>query len=294
MKLFKKKKVERPVYKVKRDSRKDEQEDNLWVKCEKCATPLFTKLFLQNLKVCDKCNHHHKLFARERMVMIVDNDSFQELDRNLSPCDPLHFGEEYIHKLEEDHHKTGQRDAMLSGEALIGGHPVVLGIMDFHFRGGSMGSVVGEKVARLFEAALKGKKPVIMVTSSGGARMQEGALALMQMAKTSSLTVELSREKIPYIVVLTDPTTGGVSASFAALGDIIIAEPEAIIGFSGPRVIEQTIRQKLPPGFQSSEFYMKHGFIDQVVHRKDLRKALIQILSFFNPAGRKNTEDTEA
>jgi acetyl-CoA carboxylase carboxyl transferase subunit beta len=288
VKLFGKKKTERPVYKAEkeyriRDLSQDEPGDTLWVKCEHCAAPLFKKRFEQNLKVCDKCNHHHKLFAYERAAMLIDEDTFEELDETLSPGDPLGFGKDYTGKLEEDSLKTGLKDAVLTGQCRIGGHPVMLAIMDFHFRGGSMGSVVGEKIARLFEAAIEGKKPVVTVTSSGGARMQEGMLALMQMAKTSALTAVLAREKLPYIVVLTDPTTGGVSASFAALGDIIIAEPEAIIGFSGPRVIEQTIRQKLPPGFQSSEFHLARGFIDQVVHRKNLRSTLISLLNLFGP-----------
>lgn len=293
MKLFGKKKMERPVYKAEKGSPiktapQEEPGDTLWVKCEHCGSPLFKKRFEQNLKVCDKCNHHHKLFAYERAAMLVDEDTFEELNEDLSPGDPLSFGKDYTGKLDEDTLKTGLKDAILTGECRIGGHPVMLAIMDFHFRGGSMGSVVGEKVARLFEAAIEGKKPVITVTSSGGARMQEGVLALMQMAKTSALTAILSREKLPYIVVLTDPTTGGVSASFAALGDIILAEPEAIIGFSGPRVIEQTIRQKLPQGFQSSEFYLAHGFIDQVVHRKDLRNTLVKVLDFFGPHSQRD------
>jgi len=284
VKFFSKKTIERPTFKVEKPSRaqKEFKEDTLWIKCEQCATPLFKKTFLDNLKVCEKCGHHHKLLARERIVMLVDENSFIEQDSHLFPCDPLDFGSGYSEKLKEDGIKTHLGDAILTGECTIEGNPAVIGVMDFYFRGGSMGSVVGEKIARLFERAIETRRPAITITSSGGARMQEGVLALMQMAKTTSLTVSLSKEKLPYIVVLTDPTTGGVSASFAALGDIILAEPHAIIGFSGPRVIEQTIRQKLPPGFQSSEFYMKHGFIDQVVHRKDLRSTLGRILDLFS------------
>ncbi|MDQ7821681.1 MAG: acetyl-CoA carboxylase, carboxyltransferase subunit beta [Candidatus Eremiobacteraeota bacterium] len=275
--------MSRPTFKVEKPSKssKDDKQDNLWVKCEQCGSPLFEKIFLQNLRVCDKCGFHHKLFAQERMTMLVDPGTFEELDRELSPADPLNFGKEYMDKMKEDTAKTSLKDAILTGSATMGGHPVMLGIMDFHFRGGSMGSVVGEKIARIFEAAMEKRSAVITVTSSGGARMQEGVLALMQMAKTSALTVSLGKERLPYIVIITDPTTGGVSASFASLGDVIIAEPHAIIGFSGPRVIEQTIRQKLPPGFQSSEFYLKHGFIDCVVHRKDMRTTLIKVLNFF-------------
>lgn len=284
VKLFEKTKIERPVYKAKKGSKAsvEDDDDSLWVKCEKCTTPLFKKIFIQNLKVCEKCGFHHKLFAYERLEMLIDENSFIELDQDISPCDPLSFGKEYQNKLKEDQEKTDLKDAVLTGLGELGGHKVAIGIMDFHFRGGSMGSVVGEKIARLFEEAIEKRLPVINLTSSGGARMQEGVLALMQMAKTTSLTVRLSKEALPYIVILTDPTTGGVSASFAALGDVILAEPNAIIGFSGPRVIEQTIRQKLPPGFQSSEFYLSHGFIDQVVHRKDLRSTIIKLLNFFD------------
>ncbi|MHC9544950.1 MAG: acetyl-CoA carboxylase, carboxyltransferase subunit beta [Vulcanimicrobiota bacterium] len=284
VKFFAKKTIQRPTFKVEKSSKsqKEFKEDTLWIKCEQCATPLFKKTFLDNLKVCEKCGHHHKLFARERIAMLADENSFIEQDSHLFPCDPLDFGSGYSEKLKEDSIKTHLGDAILTGECTIEGNPVMIGVMDFYFRGGSMGSVVGEKIARLFEKAIDTKRPAITITSSGGARMQEGVLALMQMAKTTSLTVSLSKEKLPYIVVFTDPTTGGVSASFAALGDIILAEPRAIIGFSGPRVIEQTIRQKLPPGFQSSEFYMKHGFIDQVVHRKDLRSTLGRILDLFS------------
>jgi acetyl-CoA carboxylase carboxyl transferase subunit beta len=283
VKLFEKRKIERPTYGVKKTHRsaKEEKDDTLWVKCDQCSTPLFKKNFLANLKVCEKCGHHHKLSAAERLAMLVDDGSFREFDAELSPADPLHFGKEYLDKLKEDQQKTQLRDAIITGEGSILGRRIMVGIMDFYFRGGSMGSVVGEKIARLFEAAIEAKTPVLTITSSGGARMQEGVYALMQMAKTCSLTYRLSKERIPYIVVFTDPTTGGVSASFAALGDIILAEPHAIIGFSGPRVIEQTIRQKLPPGFQSSEFYMKHGFIDHVVHRKDLRATIGMIVNFF-------------
>jgi len=284
VKFFAKKTIERPTFKVEKSpkSQKELKEDTLWIKCEQCATPLYKKTFLDNLKVCEKCGHHHKLLARERIAMLTDEGSFVEQDSHLFPCDPLDFGSDYSKKLIEDGIKTHLGDAILTGECRIDGNPAMIGIMDFYFRGGSMGSVVGEKIARLFEKGIDTRRPVITVTSSGGARMQEGVLALMQMAKTTSLTVSMSREKLPYIVVFTDPTTGGVSASFAALGDVILAEPRAIIGFSGPRVIEQTIRQKLPPGFQSSEFYMKHGFIDQVVHRKDLKSTLARILMLFS------------
>ncbi len=288
VKFFIKKTIERPTFKVEKPSKtqKELREDTLWIKCELCATPLYKKAFLASLMVCEKCGHHHKLFARERINMLADEDSFIEHDSHLFPCDPLDFGADYSEKLKEDGIKTHLGDAILTGECTIDGNPAMIGVMDFFFRGGSMGSVVGEKIARLFEKAIDTKRPVITVTSSGGARMQEGVLALMQMAKTTSLTVSLSKEKLPYIVVFTDPTTGGVSASFAALGDVILAEPRAIIGFSGPRVIEQTIRQKLPPGFQSSEFYMKHGFIDQVVHRKDLKSTLGRILTLFSAISR--------
>ena len=254
--------------------------DNLWVKCSRCGTAVYRKAFEEQLKVCDKCGHHHKLSAWERIEMLTDAETFVECNAAVLPTDPLQFGPEYKKKLGEDRAKTGLTDAALTGCARIGGHEAAIGVMDFGFRGGSMGSVVGEKITAILELGLQDGLPVVVVTSSGGARMQEGIYSLMQMAKTSAARVRLQKARIPYLVVLTDPTTAGVAASFAALGDVIFAEPNAIIGFSGARVIEQTIRQKLPEGFQTSEFYLKHGFIDKVVPRKDLKSSVARMIGF--------------
>ena len=257
------------------------KDENLWVKCEKCAALIFKKNFIENYKVCDKCDHHHKLNAWERLEITVNKNSFKEMFNDIKSGDPLDFGQEYLDKLEKDIKKTRLNDAILTGEAKIGGFDLLIGIMDFTFRGGSMGSVVGEKIVRLMELGAKTKKPVIIFSASGGARMQEGMLSLMQMTRTSAAVNKLRENNVLYICVMTDPTTAGVAASFASLGDIILAEPKAIIGFSGARVIEQTIRQKLPPGFQSSEFYLKHGFIDEVISRKQIKPMLIKLLEYF-------------
>lgn len=254
--------------------------DNLWVKCSRCGTAVYRKTFEEQLKVCDKCGHHHKLGAWERIAALTDEDTFVEYNTGVLPGDPLQFGPEYKKKLDEDRKKTGLTDAALMGRGCIGGFDAAIGVMDFAFRGGSMGSVVGEKITAAMELGLQEGIPVVVVTSSGGARMQEGIYSLMQMAKTSAARVRLQQARIPYLVVLTDPTTAGVAASFAALGDVIFAEPNAIIGFSGARVIEQTIRQKLPEGFQTSEFYLKHGFIDKVVPRKDLKSSVARMIGF--------------
>jgi len=252
-----------------------------WIKCSSCGIAIYKSEFSENLNICPKCNFQHRMSSQDRIVMLVDKGSFREIDKYLFSEDPLGFGEEYSEKLLSDMRKTNLSDAVMTGTAKIGGIKIALGVMDFFFRGGSMGSVVGEKLTRLFELSIAQKIPTIAVTASGGARMQEGVFALMQMAKTTSLVNKMQKTGVPYIVVLTDPTTGGVSASFASLGDITIAESKAIIGFSGARVIEQTIRQKLPADFQSSESLLKHGFADAVVSRKELRETLIKVLGFF-------------
>ena len=268
---------------------------DLWVKCKGCDTPIYRKVLDEKLKVCDKCGFHHKLSSFERLNLLTEPGTFQELFADIKPVDPLDFGEEYRQKLEKDQKKTGLNDAVLTGTADIANHKVALGIMEFYFRGGSMGSVVGEKITSIMEHAADNKMPCVIVTCSGGARMQEGVFSLMQLCKTNGAVNRMAEAKVPYIVIMTDPTTAGVAASFAAVGDVILAEPGAIIGFSGRRVIEQTIRQKLPPDFQTAEFYQKHGFIDQVVHRRHMKKALIRILNFFDPEKIKgqNTDEPE-
>lgn len=258
-----------------------DNEETQWIKCSSCSNAMYKPDFQENFNVCLKCGFQHRMGAYDRVAMLSDADTFKETDNSIYSADPLDFGDEYLDKLTGDIEKTGLSDAILTGTAEIGGNPSAIAVMDFFFRGGSMGSVVGERLSRLFELAIFKKIPAIAVTASGGARMQEGVFALMQMAKTTACVNKMNSAKIPYIVVLTDPTTGGVSASFASLGDITIAESKAVIGFSGARVIEQTIRQKLPDDFQSAESLMKHGFADCVVPRKELRATLIKVLSFF-------------
>ena len=250
--------------------------EGLWTKCKKCEQIIFQKDFEENFMVCPKCGYYVRLNSKERIELLTDKDSFKEINADLKPVDVLDFPG---YKEKKDSYKT--KDAICTGEAKIGGYSVAIGVMDFEFMGGSMGSVVGEKIVRLIERAIDKKLPVILVSASGGARMQEGIFSLMQMAKTSAALAKLAKKKLPYISVLTDPTTGGVAASFAMLGDVIIAEPNALIGFAGPRVIEQTIRQQLPKGFQLSEFLLKHGMIDMVVERKNLRETIIKLINFF-------------
>jgi len=254
--------------------------EGLWVKCDSCKEIIYKKEIDKNLKICPKCNYHFRISAKERLQLIVDENSFTEIDAGLSSIDPLSFRDKipYRERLEENRKKSELEEAALSGEATIEEHPVVVVIMDFSFMGGSMGSVVGEKVVRAAEAALEQKKPLITVASSGGARMQEGIFSLMQMARVSAAIARLSESGGLFISVLADPTFGGVTASFAMLGDIIIAEPRSLIGFAGPRVIEQTIKQQLPDDFQRAEFLLDHGMIDAVVDRKELRKTLGQII----------------
>lgn len=255
--------------------------DNLWVKCQNCGEVLFSKDLAANLKVCPKCSFHFKLNAWERIALLLDKDSFVELDEGLASGDPLGFNRDYPAKLAEDQKKTGLKDAVITGYGIMGGIRIALGVMDFHFRGGSMGSVVGEKITRVLEYGTKERLPVIVVSASGGARMQEGSLSLMQMAKTSAAVARHMKEGLLYISIMTDPTTAGVAASFASLGDLVLAEPGALIGFTGQRVIEETIRQKLPPGFQRSDFFLKHGMIDMVLDRKRLKSAVVQMLHYW-------------
>jgi acetyl-CoA carboxylase carboxyl transferase subunit beta len=256
--------------------------EGLWQKCDKCKEPVWRKEIDANLQVCPKCGHHYKIGAVERLNSLFDG-SWVELDPELSSTDPLEFvaAKSYRDTLDSLSKKGGPKDAVVCGEGLIGGFGAVVAAMEYRFIGGSMGSVVGEKITRAVERAIKQRTALVIVSCSGGARMQEGALSLMQMAKISAALARMDRQKLPFISVLTDPTTGGVTASFAMLGDINVAEPGALIGFAGPRVIEQTIRQKLPEGFQRSEFLRDHGMIDAVVDRKNLKPYLIRSLKFF-------------
>jgi acetyl-CoA carboxylase carboxyl transferase subunit beta len=254
--------------------------EGLWVKCDNCKEIIYRKEVDKNFKVCPKCDYHFRISASERLPFLVDEGSFLEVEDGLSPRDFLNF-KDYKDKLKSSRKKTGLKDAIISGEAKIGGRPVSVVVMDFDFMGGSMGSVVGEKIARAIERAIEKRTPFVSVASSGGARMQEGILSLMQMAKTSAAVARLGEAGLPFISVLTDPTFGGVTASFAMLGDIIIAEPKSLIGFAGPRVIEQTIKQQLPAGFQRAEFLQDHGMIDLIVPRREMRATLGKILDFF-------------
>ncbi|MBJ7449381.1 MAG: acetyl-CoA carboxylase carboxyltransferase subunit beta [Parachlamydiales bacterium] len=253
-----------------------------WLKCTHCTELIHTNEVEQNQNCCPKCDYHYRLSAEIRIKSLTDEDSFQELFTDLQPVDTLNFTdlEPYTKRLDDAREKTGLDEAVRVGVGTIKGQTYALGVMDFSFMGGSMGSVVGERITRLIELAIERSLPVVIVSSSGGARMQESILSLMQMAKTSAALAKLSDKGLPYISVLTNPTTGGVTASFAALGDIIIAEPNALICFAGPRVIEQTIGHKLPPGAQKSEFLLEHGMIDCVCKRQDLPDLLAQLLQF--------------
>jgi acetyl-CoA carboxylase carboxyl transferase subunit beta len=246
--------------------------EGLWVKCESCRTIVFRKDLEANLFVCPKCQFHFKMNAKQRLEMLLDS-RWTEHDAGMTSTDPLEFVDTkpYAVRLKEARKKLGMNDAVISVEGRLNGRGIVCCAMEFGFIGGSMGAVVGEKVTRAIELAIETRQPLVVVSCSGGARMMEGTISLMQLAKVSAALAKLDEAKLPYISLLTDPTTGGVTASFAMLGDINIAEPGALIGFAGPRVIEQTIRQKLPEGFQRSEFLLEHGFLDAVVHRKDLK-----------------------
>jgi len=258
--------------------------EGLWVKCENCKEIVYKKEVEKNLQVCPKCNYHFRISALERLALLVDPDTFEEMDTDIIAADPLGFSDNnktYPEKIKEYQTKSKLKEAVITGEGMIKGHPVIIAVMDFSFFGGSMGSVVGEKIARAAERALAKRLPFIAITASGGARMQEGMFSLMQMAKTSQAIARLKEEGVLYITVLCDPTFGGVTASFAMLGDIIIAEPKSLIGFAGPRVIEQTTKQQLPEDFQRAEFLLSHGFVDLVVERKDLKKTIALLIELF-------------
>ncbi|MEE9543440.1 MAG: acetyl-CoA carboxylase, carboxyltransferase subunit beta [Thermodesulfobacteriota bacterium] len=267
--------------KDKRKGRSVKVPQGLWVKCENCGEIIYKKEVSRNLDVCPKCNYHFRISAATRISITFDEGSFLEVDDNLEPMDPLGFKDvkRYKERLKGAQKKCRIKDALISGEALIDGKKVLAAVFEFSFMGGSMGSVVGEKITRLAEKAASLAQPLIIFSSSGGARMHEGLLSLMQMAKTSAALARLKEKGVPFISVITDPTTGGVTASFAMLGDIIIAEPRALIGFAGPRVIEQTIGGKLPDGFQRSEYLLEHGMLDMIVERKNLKSVLSKTIS---------------
>jgi acetyl-CoA carboxylase carboxyl transferase subunit beta len=254
--------------------------EGLWTKCVSCGETIITKDIENNLNVCPKCNHHYRLSARGRLDLLLDAGSFNEMDANLISVDCLDFKDtkSYQSRIDAALAKGGSKDAIICGSGLIEGTPVEICVFDFSFMGGSMGSVVGEKITRGIERALAGRTPVIIVSASGGARMQESILSLMQMAKTSAALAKLREQGLPFVSILTDPTTGGVTASFAMLGDINMSEPKALIGFAGPRVIEQTIRQKLPEGFQRAEYLLDHGMVDVIVERAKMKEQLSSIL----------------
>jgi acetyl-CoA carboxylase carboxyl transferase subunit beta len=287
MAWFNKREEEGKGEKEKRDEPKFFED--LWLKCNSCNEIIYRKVIERNLQVCPKCNYHFQIPVRKRIDCLVDPDTFIEYDVDLTPTDPLEFKDlkRYTHRIQESQKATGQKDAIICGEAKIEGQPAMIGIFEFNFMGGSLGSVVGEKIARMIERAVEKRIGVIIFCASGGARMQEGILSLMQMAKTSAALARLHEARIPYISVLTDPTTGGVSASIGMLGDIIIAEPKAMIGFAGPRVIKETIRAELPEGFQRAEYLLEHGMVDLIVERKDLRHTLGLLLELLRTEDHK-------
>jgi len=257
--------------------------EGLWTKCHACRAIIWKKDLEANWEVCPKCDHHFRLCARRRVELLLDEEPWTEHDPDLVSSDPLHFADtkSYAARLAEAQQKLRMADAILTAEGRLSGRPVICCSMEFQFIGGSMGAVVGEKVARAIERSVEKKKPLVIVSCSGGARMMEGAVSLMQLAKVSAALARLDEARVPFISILTDPTTGGVTASYAMLGDLNIAEPGALIGFAGPRVIEQTLRTKLPEGFQTAEFLLEHGFLDAVVSRKDLKAYIAQALGFF-------------
>ena len=266
--------------------RKVDMPEGLWTKCNHCGEFIYRKEVGRNANVCPKCNYHFRISARERLELLCDDGAWEELDAQIEPVDALGFADTkpYAKRLREYQKRTGRKDAVVTVESTIDGVPAIVVVMEYGFMGGSMGSVVGEKITRAIERALASQRPLVIVASSGGARMQEGALSLMQMAKISGALARLAAARLPFVSVLTDPTTGGVTASFAMLGDLNIAEPRALIGFAGPRVIEQSIREKLPEGFQRSEFLLEHGMLDLVVPRSELKETLSRAIRYLLPA----------
>ena len=286
------KKVRKPIEAANKESRVPE---GLWVKCPSCSQIIYNKDLASSLSVCTKCAHHFRLSAADRLRSFFDGE-WEEYDAALTSTDPLHFTDTkpYRTRLESGATETGLKDAVITARGRVNGADAIVAAMEYGFIGGSMGVVVGEKITRAIERAIEARLPVIIVACSGGARMMEGALSLMQMAKISAALARLDRARLPYISILTDPTTGGVTASFAMLGDVNIAEPRALIGFAGPRVIEQTIRQTLPDGFQRSEFLLEHGMLDMVVDRRELKDVVTRVLQFGIPARRAQTSPAAA
>ncbi len=278
---------------VKSTPARRELPDGLWNKCDGCGEILYQKELDRHAGVCPKCDHHFRIPAARYAELLTDEGSFVELYADVVSVDPLKFkdSKKYPDRLKAAKDKTGMNEAILTGRGLLDGHPLALGIMDFAWMGGTLGSAVGEKITRIMELALAERMPLLILCTSGGARMQEGILGLMQLAKTSAILAQMREAGVPYIALLTNPTTGGVSASYAMLGDLILAEPKALIGFAGPRVIEQTINQELPPGFQRSEFLMEHGQLDAIVPRTQLRAHLASILWFCRTAPGAWTRD---
>ncbi|GMV50088.1 MAG: Acetyl-coenzyme A carboxylase carboxyl transferase subunit beta [Nitrospirae bacterium] len=278
MAWFKKGKTQEPE-----PPKRSKATEGMWLKCNHCREIVYRKEVDRNNKVCPKCEYHFPISVLERINLLVDLGTFKEWDAELEPQDPLSFQDtrSYKDRIKSQQEKTGRKDAMVIGQGAINGRKVALCVFDFGFMGGSMGSVVGEKICRAVDRALDARLPLILVTASGGARMQEGILSLMQMAKTSAAVAKLGEAKLPFISILADPTFGGVTASIAMLGDVIIAEPKALIGFAGPRVIEQTIKQQLPDQFQRAEFLLDHGMIDMIVERKQLKEAVSTLVGHF-------------
>jgi len=260
--------------------------EGLWVKCDSCRQIIWKKDLEDNLNVCPKCDKHFRIDARTRLALLLDDNQYEVFDSNLASTDPLEFVDlkAYKSRLEQAQSDTGLTDAVINARGKLNGRDVIVSAMEYSFIGGSMGAVVGESITRAVERSLKSKAPLLIVSASGGARMMEGVVSLMQLAKISAALAQLDQARVPYISILTDPTTGGVTASFAMLGDLNIAEPGALIGFAGPRVIEQTIRQKLPQGFQRSEFLLEHGMLDAVVHRRQIKSYISRALDFMAPA----------
>ena len=275
-----------PKLEEQTDEKRTVQTEGVFTKCPECETALYNRDLDESQQVCTNCAHHFRIGAYKRLELLFDNSKYEELDEEVTSGDPLEFidSKPYKDRIIAAQKSSGLPEAIISGKGKVGGHLVYAGAMDMSFIGGSMGSAVGEKITRLIERAMKTKGAVVVFSASGGARMQEGTLSLMQMAKISAALAQLHEAHLPFISVLTDPTTGGVTASFAMLGDVILAEPKALIGFAGPRVIEQTIRQKLPKGFQRSEFLLEHGMVDKVVDRREMKETIVRMLDFMmNP-----------